>query len=89
MKSSFSEIHVTIEDSIAEADRLCVRWQFTAKHSGNGIGMDATGKSVRVTGITIMRVANEKLVEGWQNWDMLGLLQQIQGTPKAATYVAE
>ena len=89
MKSSFSEIHVTLEDTIAEADRLCVRWQFTAKHTGNGIGIDATGKSVCVTGITIMRLANETLVEGWQNWNMLGLLQQIQGTPKAPTYIVD
>jgi steroid delta-isomerase-like uncharacterized protein len=89
MRTSFSEIHVTIEDSIAEADRICLRWLFTARHTGNGIGIDATGKSVRVTGITIIRVANEKLVEGWQNWDMLGLLQQVQGAAKAATYIAD
>jgi predicted ester cyclase len=89
MRTSFSEMHVTIEDSIAAADRICVRWLFTARHTGNGIGIDATGKSVRVTGITIIRVANEKLVEGWQNWDMLGLLQQVQGAAKAATYIAD
>jgi predicted ester cyclase len=89
MKSSFSEMHVTIEDSIAEADRLCLRWLFTAKHTGNGIGIAATGKSVRVTGISILRVANGNLVEGWQNWDMLGLLQQVQGAASAATYIAD
>lgn len=88
MRNSFSEIHVTIEDSIAEADRICVRWFITAKHTGSGIGIAATGKSVRVTGISILRVANEKLVEGWQNWDMLGMLQQVQGAASAATYIA-
>jgi len=90
MTSTFSNIHVTIDDSISERDRVCVRWQFTAVHSGNGMGIESTGKNVRVTGISILRVADGKLVEGWQNWDMLGLLQQIEGKPNAAsTYIAD
>jgi len=88
MSAAFSDVHVTIEDNIAEADRFCVRWLFTAKHTGAGLGIEPTGKSVRVTGITIMRVANGKLVDGWQNWDMLGLLGQIQGTGHTSTYIA-
>ena len=89
IRVAFSEVHVSIEDSIVEADRICVRWLFTAKHSGNGMGIDPTGKSVRITGISILRVANGMLVEGWQNWDMLGLLHQIQGTSNSITYIAE
>jgi predicted ester cyclase len=92
MRTVFSDLHVTFEDSITEADRICVRWLFTAKHTGHGIGVDPTGKNVRVTGISILRVANGQLVEGWQNWDMLGLLQQIQGsanTTNNSTYIAE
>jgi steroid delta-isomerase-like uncharacterized protein len=88
MRTAFSDVHVTIEDNISEKDRLCVRWLFTARHTGNGIGIDPTGRSVRITGISILRVANGKLVEGWQNWDMLGLLQQIQDTANTATYIA-
>jgi hypothetical protein len=41
-----------------------------------------------VTGINIIRVVDGKVVEGWQNWDMLGMMEQIRGTGKAATYVA-
>jgi predicted ester cyclase len=52
------------------------------------LGIPASGKTVHVTGITIMRIANGKAVEGWQNWDMLGMMQQIQGGERAATYVA-
>ncbi|MGD0906128.1 MAG: ester cyclase [Candidatus Acidiferrales bacterium] len=89
ISAAFSGVHVTIEDSFAEDDRVCLRWLFTAKHTGAGIGIDPTGKSVRVTGITIMRIANGKLAEGWQNWDMLGLLQQIQGTGHTGTYIAD
>jgi len=89
MSATFSDVHVAIEHTVAENDRVCFRWLFTAKHTGAGIGIEATGKSVRVTGITIMRVANGKLAEGWQNWHMLGLLQQIQGTGNTSTYIAE
>jgi predicted ester cyclase len=47
----------------------------------------ASGKTIRVSGITILRAANGKVVEAWQNWDMLGLMQQIQSHAKAATYI--
>ena len=53
------------------------------------MGINATGKSVRVTGISILRVAGGMLAEGWQNWDMLGLLQQIQGAQSTTTYITE
>jgi hypothetical protein len=49
--------------------------------------MPPTGKSLETTGISIMRVAGDKFVEGWQNWDMLGLFQQIQGVNAAAVYI--
>ncbi len=88
MIATFSEIHVTVEDTIAENDKLCVRWSFTAKHTGDGLGFTPTGASVKVTGISILRVAGTKLLEGWQNWDMLGLIEQIKGsTHQSPTYV--
>jgi predicted ester cyclase len=57
-------------------------------HTGNGLGVPPTRKTLRTTGITVVRVANGKLVAGWQNWDMLGLMQQIKEEPMAATYMA-
>lgn len=86
-KAAFSEIHVSIDDSLADGDMVCVRWTFTGKHTGPGLGVDPTGAVFRVTGISILRVAGGKLIEGWQNWDMLGLMEQLRGTSKAATYI--
>jgi steroid delta-isomerase-like uncharacterized protein len=86
--AAMDEIQTTVHETIAEGDRLCVRWSFTAKHSGPGLGIPASGKTIHVTGITIMRIADGKAVEGWQNWDMLGMMEQIRGTARAATYVA-
>jgi steroid delta-isomerase-like uncharacterized protein len=87
LSAAFSEFHVNVEDSIAEGDKVCVRWSCTAKHTGDGLGMPPTGITIHITGISIFRVAGGKLVEGWQNWDMLGMMQQIQGVGKAATYI--
>jgi hypothetical protein len=44
-------------------------------------------KSLQTTGITIVRIGNGKFITGWQNWDMLGVMQQIKGEPPAPTYV--
>jgi len=87
LKAAFSEIHIEIDDSMADGDKVCVRWTFTGKHTGVGLGMDPTGAALQVTGISILRVAGGKMIEGWQNWDMLGLMEQIRGTSKAATYI--
>ncbi len=88
MNASFSQIKVVVEDTIAEGDIACIRWSCTAKHTGAGLGIPASGKTVRMTGITILRASAGKIVEAWQNWDMLGMLEQIQDAgKKAATYI--
>jgi hypothetical protein len=52
------------------------------------LGVPPTGKSLETTGITIVRIVEGKFVAGWQNWDMLGLMQQIKEEPIAPTYLA-
>ena len=84
---SFSAINVRIEDTLEDGDKVCVRWSFTGQHTGDGLGMAPTGKTVNTTGISIVRVAGGRLAEGWQNWDMLGMLQQVEGVQKSATYI--
>jgi steroid delta-isomerase-like uncharacterized protein len=87
IRNAFSQIQTTVHDTFAEGDRICIRWSFQAKHSGPGLGIPPSGKNVDATGITIMRIDSGKAVEGWQNWDMLGMLDQIRGGAKAPTYV--
>jgi predicted ester cyclase len=88
LRAALSEIHVNVQDTFAEGDKLCVRWSCTGKHTGDGLGVAPTGKTIHVTGISILRVAGDLLVEGWQNWDMLGILEQINGLARSATYIA-
>jgi predicted ester cyclase len=88
MQAAFSDIHVTFQDAIAEADMVCLRWSCRMKHTGSGLGIAPTQKTLETTGMTMVRVANGRFVAGWQNWDMLGLMQQIKQEPMAPTYIA-
>lgn len=88
MFAAFSDLYVTVHDTIAEGDTICVRWSCSMRHTGDGLNIPATGKSLATTGISIIRVSGGKAVEAWQNWDMLGVMQQIQETRRAATYVS-
>ena len=88
LNAAFSEFRVTVHDVIAEGDRACLRWTCICKHTGDGLGVPPTQKTVHVTGVSIMRVANGRIAEAWQNWDMLGMLEQIQGSSRSKTYVS-
>jgi predicted ester cyclase len=73
----FSNTHYTIDELIATGDRLIVRWTGTYTHSGEFAGIQPTGKSVSLTGISIYRVAKGQIQETRNAVNWLGLLQQL------------
>ena len=75
--SGFPDLHITIEDLIAEGDLVAERLTFRGTHQGDLLGIPSTGKQIHVTGLSITRVANGKCVEFWTNSDDLGLMQQL------------
>lgn len=81
LREAFPDVRLTVEDQIAEGDRVVTRWTARGTHRGEFQGIPPTGKRAQVTGVTISRVANGKFVEGWTNWDTLGLLQQLGAVP--------
>ena len=83
MRDTFSGMHLTIEKTIVEEDHVCVRWSCSMKHTGDGLGIKPTHKTVSITGISIIHFAHGKVVQGWQNWDMFGLMQQLQESANA------
>jgi steroid delta-isomerase-like uncharacterized protein len=80
-RTAFPDVHFTVEDQIAEGDRVVTRWTARGTHQGAFMGIPPTGKQAMVTGISITRVASGKVVEGWTNFDALGLLQQLGAVP--------
>ena len=78
--NSFPDFHLTIDDMIGEGENVVTRWTLVATNTGDLVTpthIPATGKKVTVTGITIDRFAGGKLVEIWQQGDLMGFLQQL------------
>jgi len=83
MLSAFTGRTMHIEDQIASGDKVATRWTATGVHSGGFKGIPASGRPVRVTGISIDRVVAGKIIESWEVTDDLGVLQQIGVFPPA------
>jgi len=82
LRTAFPDLQVTIEDQIAEGDEVVSRWTARGTHKGAYAGIPPTGKHGMVTGVTVERIADGKVVECWTNSDELGLLQQIGVIPR-------
>lgn len=80
-RAAMPDLRFTIEDQLAEGDRVATRFSCTATHQGELLGAPATGNSVALSGIVIHRLADGKIDEGHWNWDTLGLLRQIGALP--------
>ena len=79
--AAFPDLHVTIEDQIAEEDKVVTRYRAQGTHAADFAGIPATNKPLTVTAIHIHRVANGKLVEHWEAINLFGMLQQLGVIP--------
>jgi steroid delta-isomerase-like uncharacterized protein len=75
--AAFPDSRFTVDAIIAEGNLLAVRWSVRGTHQGTLEGLAATKKQVNLTGTTTMRIVSGKIAEMWNNWDALGLLQQL------------
>ena len=80
-RSAFPDGHTIIEDLIAEGDKVAYRWTYRGTHQGELMGIAPTEKEVTITGITINRISGGKIEEEWNNFDQLGMLQQLGVVP--------
>src|SRR5437016_5725776 len=71
--NAFPDLRVAIEDLIAEDDKVAIRWNVTGTLRGTGLGVTPTGQSMKVTGMSILRVSKGAIVEAWNNFDVLGM----------------
>ena len=83
--TAFPDLRFTVEDQVAEGDKVVTRWSSEGTHKGELMGIPPTGKhAAGVTGISIDRYSGGKFVEGWGNWDPLVLMQKLGVIPAPA-----
>lgn len=81
-REAFPDVQIEVKDMVAEGDKVAFRWTATATHRGVSLGFAATNRNVHFAGMGIIRVKDGKLVEGWNTFDQLGMLQQLGVVPK-------
>lgn len=75
--AAFPDLRITIEDQVVAGDKVTTRWTAEGTHSGALGPVPATGRGVRTSGIILDRVTGGKIVERWEQWDQMGMLQQL------------
>ena len=80
-RTAFPDLHFTIEDQVAEREKIVTRYTVQGTHLGPLMGIPATGKQGIITGIDIYRITDGQIEEAWSNWDTLGLLQRMGVIP--------
>ena len=83
-RSAFEGAQISVKEQVGEGDVVASRWEGRGRHTGELMGIAPTGKDVVVSGLTLSRLKNGKIVEEWSNWDTLGMLQQIGAVPTGA-----
>jgi steroid delta-isomerase-like uncharacterized protein len=81
LRAGYPDLLVTHDDTISAGEKVVIHWTASGTHTGALLGIPPTGRRMTVTGIDIYRLAEGKLVELWQNWDRLGMLQQLGVLP--------
>ena len=76
-RTAFPDLRMTIDDLIAEDDKVVARWTGRGTHKGDLTGIAPTGRTTTVTGIVISRLSGGKIVEDFESFDELGMLRQL------------
>jgi len=79
--TGFPDLRFTVEEMVAENDKVAVGWTISGTHKGEFRGISPTGRKVFVEGITINQIAGGKIMDSYVSWDALGLMQQLGVAP--------
>jgi steroid delta-isomerase-like uncharacterized protein len=77
---AFPDVHVDVEEIVAEGDRVAVRWRVSMTHLGDHLGFPASGKKVTMPGSTFTIVKGNQIVEGWNYMNLQALMQKLQSS---------
>jgi steroid delta-isomerase-like uncharacterized protein len=71
------DLQIVLDDQVAAGDKVVDRWTGHGTHRGEFLGLAPTGKKISATGISIHRIAGNRIAETWNNYDALGIMQQL------------
>jgi steroid delta-isomerase-like uncharacterized protein len=80
--AAFPDCQITIEDQLSDGDKVVTRWVGRGHHQGEYMGVPATGKYGSMMGISIDRIAGERIVESWEITDDAGMMRQLGVIPE-------
>ena len=76
--SAFPDMHVTVDETVAEGDNVVVRWTCTGSHLGDGLGIAASKSPVNFRGMTWLKIRDGRIVEGWDSWNQGALFESLR-----------
>ena len=76
-RSAFPDLQIEVVDTVCEGEKIAARCIVRGTHTGPGLGIEATRRSVEFTGMTLLRVRDGQIVEAWNNFDFEKLYQQL------------
>lgn len=78
MRRAFPDLTCTVEDQVAEGDKVVTRWSASGTHHGETEDLGpATGNLMKITGVSIERLSDARVAESWDHYDALGMMQQL------------
>ena len=80
LRRAFADFQITVEDQVAEGDKVVTRFTISGRHEGEFAGFPPSGTLVSVPAIALHRIVDGQIWEGWFNWDALGLMQQLRSS---------
>jgi steroid delta-isomerase-like uncharacterized protein len=83
--SAFPDMQFVLDDCFGSGDKIVVRWTATMRHTGPGLGVEATGAEIKLRGMGIARISGGKVQETWDNWDRMAMFEQIDAAVKATS----
>jgi steroid delta-isomerase-like uncharacterized protein len=75
---AFPDLHIDVEQIVAEGDHVAVRWKVNMTHTGDHLGFPGSGKKGTLSGSTFVIVKGNKIIEGWNHMDLQALMQKLQ-----------
>ena len=82
IRQAVPDIHFDMVFAFEAGEHIAARLVVTGTHTGAGLGLEPTGRAFRITGMVIARVRDGKMIEGWNNFDLLGLFEQVQAVKR-------